>query len=612
MKNTIALCMIAKGTDGEHRELDKALSSVANHVDGIFITITGGKKNTKEAQKVAEKHGAHISYTDALHTYTQEEVDWLSTFFGYKPTAKVGDRIFLFDVARNYNFSQVTQDYDWLLWIDCDDIVFGGEKLKALAERGDKDNIEVFYFDYWYQVEWEKNKIKNILIKHLRERLIRNIPGLFKWVAPIHETYVEQRPTRKTDVEDVVIVHTATAEDRETSLVRNLKNLEYAIYTTRGKDPRHLYYLAKAYFDLKTDDYDKKAITLINLYLHGDNPSGWPEERAQAWEYLSEIYKRAQNWDGAIDACMGALREQPDMPSLYLSLAQAYVHKEDHERALFWVKIATSVPEKKTTLVVNPKDIQGRALEIIYNASIQMGKIDEAWGAAVKLVDLYPDDEQTANVLRFAENLRRERDYTKGIQSSIGILQMTGEVQKIKPLLASIPAVYKDNPVLSNLYKQHNPPKVWGDKEIAIYCGPGFTPWGPNYMRDPRGTFMGGSEEAVVRASEALAKKGWKVTVYNDPGEDEGEHNGVTYKPYHEYNRLDSFNILMVWRDIRFFDSDVTAKKTYLWNHDIQNPLEYTDERVDKITKILFLSDWHRKNVEKLPDDKVFLTSNGI
>lgn len=614
MKNKIALAMIIKGTGNEPTLLDQALKSAAEHVDGIFLTITGKKSETKEAQKVAKKYGAILSYTSALHTYTQEETAWLESFFDYEPYSKTGDKIFLFNEARTYNFLQVPAEYDWILWLDCDDILAGGEELKTLAQEGDRENIEAWYLEYWYNVEWnkDKTKIKNIIIKHLRERLVRNVPGLFKWIAPIHETLIEQRPSRKKDDERVKVVHTAEEFDRQSSLVRNMRNLEYAIYTTEGKDPRHLYYLAKAYFDINTPETDEKAIILIDMYLTGDNPSGWPEERAQAREYLSEIYKRSERFDEAIEACLLALKEQPEIPSIYLSLAQAYARKEDYERALFWVMIASKIPEKKTTLVVNPKDVQGRTLEIIYNCSIQMGKIDEAWGAAVKLTDLYPDDEQTLQCLRFADGLRRERDFTADLQKHISILQATGEMPKIKTLLASVPAPYIDNPVISNLYKQHNPPKKWEEDEITIYCGAGFTPWGPNYMREPKDTFVGGSEEAVIKAAEELTKQGWRVTVYNDPGEDEGEHNGVTYAPYHTFNRLDNFNILIGWRDIRFFDSEFSTQKTYLWAHDIQNAIEYTPERLARITKVMFLSDWHRKNVEKLEDEKIFLTSNGI
>ena len=153
---------------------------------------------------------------------------------------------------------------------------------------------------------------------------------------------------------------------------------------------------------------------------------------------------------------------------------------------------------------------------------------------------------------------------------------------------------------------------MWKEDEIAIYCGVGFTVWGPTRMKDPKDSFIGGSEEAVIYMSQALVRQGWRVVVYNDCGEDEGEHDGVTYIPYYKFNRNDMFNILIGWRDIRFFDTKFKAKKTYLWSHDIQNPVEFIKERLDNITKVMFLSKWHRDNVSTLDESKAMITSNGI
>ena len=107
-------------------------------------------------------------------------------------------------------------------------------------------------------------------------------------------------------------------------------------------------------------------------------------------------------------------------------------------------------------------------------------------------------------------------------------------------------------------------------------------------------------------------KLGWKVTVYGSPGADAGEHDGVQWLPYYKFNKRDEFNVVISWRQIGCFDLDIKAKKSYLCNHDIQNNLEYTPERQAKITTAIFLSKWQREGVPSLPDEKVFLTSNGI
>lgn len=616
--NKIALAMISKGTGQEVTNLRRCLKSIAPYVDGIFITLTGPKTELADAEKVCQEFNVNISYGDFKHKVDKKTFKWVKDFLGYEPHMKVGNKIFRFDEARNYNFSQVPKDYDWILWLDTDDVFLGGEKLKDVLELGEKNKIEAFYFDYLYQVDViqdeklppEQWKIRNIIIQHLRERLVRN-EGKYKWIAPIHETLIEQTPTNKSDNYDCAVMHLATEEDRVNSLTRNLPNLELAIYESKGKDPRHLYYLAKAYFDIQSVETDKKAIPLILAYLYGEHKSGWPAERAQACEYLAELYRRNGQMNNSIKSVMNGFIEDPNNPALFLELAQSYVEQKDYERALFWVKIADSIPLPKTTLVRNPRDIEGQKLEIVFNCAQNMGNIDAAWAAAVKMIDLMPDNPQVKMIYDNISLLREQRDISKVVVTLADYLKKTGEHHKLKPLLASVPQISDQVPAIVDLKNKNLPPKPWAEDEIAIYCGPGFTHWDGRSLEKPGDTFVGGSEEAVIRMSEELTKLGWKVTVYCDPIEDI-EHNGVKYISYYRCNYLDNFNILISWRNIGITNLDLKYKKLYIWNHDIQDPLSYGENAIKKVDKFIFLSKWHRNNVPALPEEKTWITSNGI
>ena len=326
---------------------------------------------------------------------------------------------------------------------------------------------------------------------------------------------------------------------------------------------------------------------------------------------MCEIYRRNGEHDKAIRECFNALIEDLT-PTALLNLATSYMVKGEHEKALTWLKIAMSIEGKKTTLVINPKDIQGRALEVLFNAHIGLSHVDEAWAAAVKMVELYPDNEQAVKALQWVESLRQERDVTKSVMQLADYLKRSGEPAKIKPLLAAIPHIADNNPFTVELRKKNNPPKYWQDNEIMVYCGPGFTNWSPRQLSDPKGSFVGGSEEAVIRLCKELGTLGWKVTVYNDPGQDEGDHDGVTYLPYYKFNNQDHFNIVIAWRQPEFIDTVPNYKKFYVWCHDILNPLQFTPERVAKYTKVIVLSPWHRSNLPDVPDDKVLISSNGI
>lgn len=617
----IALNMIVSGQE-RVEELQRALNSIADHVDGIFITITTETKNN-ELRVAAERYGAVIDYqpNKFFHKVSPKMVKWLRKLIGGEPRVSVGDKIFDFSLARNHNMAQVPKEFDWILWMDADDVFRGGDKLRAVIAEAEAGGVESVFLNYIYQAEIEDGKIKNVIIEHLRERLIRN-SGVYQWVAPIHETLIEQRPTRKVDAEQCDVLHLSENPRREGALRRNLKTLEYSLWQSKGADPRPIYYLGKSYFDLFMQQHDKQYLSiakkLFEAYVMGTeeyenkNKSGWAEERSQCWEYLVESYRHLGELNNAIKCAHNALIEDERFPSIYINLGLCYLVKGDYPRAKFWVKLAGKIEQPKTTLIVNPKDLAQRAMEIIYHAGIHLSNLDEAWAAAVKLVELDPKSKEMQDRLNFTSGLRREKQFTKYMVDLVNYLHSSGEADKVKLLLAATPSFIANNPIMTNIRNQVIPPKVWEENEVAIYCGPGFTTWSPKSLtRENEAEFVGGSEEAVIYASQALSKQGWKVTVYADPGVEAGKHNGVTWSPYFQFNNLDEFNILIGWRAIGFFDQELKAKKKYVWCHDVLNQLDHTPERLGRIEKIFVLSQAHRDTIPTVPDDKVFITSNG-
>lgn len=581
----IAFAIIVKD-DSERENLLRCLASVAPFVDKIFITCT--HRPDGEIRKIASQYKADFSY-----------FEWVKDF----------------SKARNFNFSQIGPEYTWIFWMDADDVLFGGENLKTAAALATANNIKAVFARYLYQVELdEKGGIKEILIEHLRERLIRN-DGTFEWIAPIHETLMEKVPSGKTDYMGFYVVHLIDIKEMEGSMWRNIDILEEEVLRN-PQDPRPIYYLAKSYFDTKIPEIlyeplgngvDSVTIELLKDYLR---KSGWAEERSQAWEYLSMIHRERQEYKKAIACLMEAFIENPKFPSTYIQLALNYVMMKDWDKAMHWVKLAGTVDVPKTTLVSNPKDYKSLILEALFHIYLNTGKIEECLKVVQELVKLVPSDiNKDRN--RSIEDLKQRNDIAHHVVKLAYYLKQTNQLNELRALIHSIPKQIVNEPVLVNLRQELMPPHQWVDNEIAIYCGPHFEQW--SWKSASKG--IGGSEEAVIHMSEELTKLGWKVTVYGDPREDEGEHDGVMWAPYYHANWKDEFNILISWRQMGMFDLDIHAKKTYLWNHDIQNPMTYTKERVDKITKVMFLSHWQRDmmgDVPALPKEKEFYTGNGI
>ncbi|NNE69508.1 MAG: glycosyltransferase, partial [Rhodothermales bacterium] len=150
--------------------------------------------------------------------------------------------------------------------------------------------------------------------------------------------------------------------------------------------------------------------------------------------------------------------------------------------------------------------------------------------------------------------------------------------------------------------------RTWGDNEITILCARAGKPWSPLSLE--RG--VGGSEEAVIRLGRELALAGWKVTVFAEVGDEGGIYDGVDYRPLDELNLADRFNVVMLWRTVHWVDADINARGIYAWLHDVPDHASFTRGRVDRLTGILVLSEFHRSTLAHVPDEKFVITGNGI
>lgn len=145
---------------------------------------------------------------------------------------------------------------------------------------------------------------------------------------------------------------------------------------------------------------------------------------------------------------------------------------------------------------------------------------------------------------------------------------------------------------------------------------------------------LGGSESAVIRMSQELAKIGFDVTVYNDCTSDDsraGVYDGVNYTPLQAAHSPDvpQYDVLIVSRSVRPYMEDWPicnrARHKVLWMHDTfcegDNEIE-TLILQGRINEIFTLSDWHtayvthadhgrRRNFDILKNH-IFLTRNGI
>lgn len=611
-KARLYLNMILK--ENEPAEMvQRSIESVLKCVDGIYITITYSDKQPSldsPLAKLLKKYKTHISF-----------FKWVDDF----------------SAARNFAMDQAPHgSLEFIYWHDADDVLQGAENLRSTLETAIKYNWATVFFHYWYQVELDKDgNVREILVDHKRERIIRN-DSTFKWVGMLHELLIEQKQDNITKVmsDQCRVVHLSNAKRVDENIYRNIRILEAQMDKENHKDPRTLIYLGKAYVDMgkvqkekdERNKYFTKALKLFYEYLEGfgkpgstgyKEGSGWPEERSGAWEHVGEIAFIQEEYAVAASAFQSAIDEAPYYPNYYIDLAMCYSAMNDIKKAKHWLNIATTVPEPETSLITTPKDLKVRALEVDYHVSLAEQKLEKALQDVRMLEELNPDDKLFKKRADMLLSLIAGNKASQSVVFLGKYLERQKEVDKIKYLLQAIPQDLQQEKFVSEMKHLFLPSKQWATNEIAILCGPGFEEWSPKSLA----TGLGGSEEAVVYLSKELAKLGWKVTVYANPGKEMGIYDGVEYKPYYDLNPKDMFNVMVLWRGVGFIDFEPKAKFVLLWTHDIPNNPDNTEERLAKINKIAVLSEYHKSlfrqcdkkgNFTKIPDSKFFLTSNGV
>lgn len=576
----VAVVMIVKATDDEAELLADALASVSGYVDAIYIDLNTpeGVPISKKVRKVADQ------YTK----YVRERV-WVDSFVR----------------ARQESFDQVPREYDWIMWIDSDDIVDQPKMLRrVIAVQPSAVNGIYANYDYAHD-EWG-----NTTVNHDVVRLCRN-NGAYHWKSSlgdekvsVHETLVAKRPTGQSRNAEFQVIHKSNPERAEQSLIRNTTLLEGMLeaHSKAGTvDPRILFYLATHYFDLQLFDRTKE---LLVEYL---KLSGWDEERCEAHVYIGRILVSEGKLRQARTAFLMATGENNVSPHPYIELGELEYKAKRYDQSIHWLDIALDRPKPSTTMVQRPMENLFRAHLLKAQSLVNQGGPSlelaaKEVSAALMLRPTEPDAKASQELII---ELVKERD---DLRAATRTAKLMGDY--VLPYLDLLPLELRQAPNLVKLRQQHADPHVWPKQSLAIYCPPGpLGNWGPWRLTEGG---ISGSEEAVIQLSKQMATLGWDVTVFGTPGHREGIYDGVAWRHYWELNPKDEFDVLVGWRSPWMFDTKWKARKSYLWMHDVMDENELTPERIKEVDRVIFMSQYHADFYPTIPTSKVFISGNGI
>lgn len=155
----------------------------------------------------------------------------------------------------------------------------------------------------------------------------------------------------------------------------------------------------------------------------------------------------------------------------------------------------------------------------------------------------------------------------------------------------------------------------WGRETVVIYTGPAWERWD---FRNVDNGGIAGSETWATELARALSRLGYRVKVFADCPEQGIMDGDIEYLHYGSWGDWISQNWIDYFISSRTTDTlrfPVRAGKIYVMIHDVWLLSEKTQIFLDKVDKFCVLSDWHRdfvKNYHSIPEDKLWLTSNGI
>lgn len=351
----ISLGMIVRDASAT---LEQCLESVAPHVDEIVIGLGG--ESTDNTEEIARK------YTDKIIP-----IEWHDDFAE----------------ARNIVLQATTGDH--FLWLDADDELVGGERMRPLIQANPE--IDAFYWGY----DYAQNEQGASICYLVRERLIRK-SRQWRWVGPVHEVLAGPEEHSRMLVNDILVKH----HPQIRSGTRNIDILRAQLEASEpNPEPRVLVYLG-------TENASRgnfgEALLHLQRYVA---LSGWDEEKYQAQHRIADIYRATGNLPRARQADFAAISIRPDWPDAYLGLAETAFFDKNYRETIEWTKAASTKKSPNTFLITNPRDYDFYPSVVLGNAYAQLGDFEMAVENYKRALDISADPGVYGNLRAVAEEL---------------------------------------------------------------------------------------------------------------------------------------------------------------------------------------------------------------
>ena len=399
----LALCLIVAPRDQEAEPLARCLSYVAEYVDGIFITVTG---HNEAVEAVADLYKANVSHFDWIHD---------------------------FSAARNFNFSQVPEEFTHILWLDADDCLRGAERLRPVLEAN--PDVDAFSMMYMYAFDERKNPI----VVHQKTQVIKNT-GFIKWTGRLHEDFTPNREFKTYHIKGIERLHLTDDFRIDTAKERNLK-ISLKEMESAPNDPRSYWNLGNSQ---KACSLFEDSIKTFDKFLELSQSD---EEKYIAKLRVAEGYWGLKQHTQAIDAARYAIGIRPDYPDAYHLLGSIYFDTKNYQSARDMYLIKR--PPYYSIIVYNPRDYDYTPLMNLAKTYFQLSLPQMALVCLESCVKITPDDEHLKQMVAL---MKKESDKAEKVVKQVAKLRKIKDKTKLKSKIDALPVEVRSHPAVCNLY----------------------------------------------------------------------------------------------------------------------------------------------------------------
>ena len=299
-----------------------------------------------------------------------------------------------FSVSRNVSldFADSFDDIDFILLLDCNDELQGGDKLLKLATEHLNTDFNAFLMcQHWWSGKYDK---------YFNTRFLRS-KSEWRYKGSVHEYLANMNNDRNGTVfkslDNIILYQDRTQDDDKTSkrFVRD-KTLLLADYKQNPTEPRTLFYLAQ------TCDCLKQKEEAFYYYKLRSELEGFQEEKFHAYLRIGNLSQQlCHDWYDTLSYYMKAV-EHSNRAEPLIRIADHYNKQKNWILSFHFSQWACYLEyPKDAILFVDKYDYEYTRWHLLGIVAYYCGKYEEGKNACLKAIETGLNTELDKSNLKF-------------------------------------------------------------------------------------------------------------------------------------------------------------------------------------------------------------------